>query len=61
MTYTVLGSSQNPNAGVVIVATERMEPLKELLRSMDLDMKLADIRGSVSFIPYQFIDTNVIL
>ncbi|KAH8101837.1 isoleucyl-tRNA synthetase [Cristinia sonorae] len=46
MAYTVLKSSANPNSAAVIVATERMAALDEILESLELDLKLGELFGS---------------
>ncbi|TCD67808.1 isoleucine-tRNA ligase [Steccherinum ochraceum] len=45
MTYTVLRSSEEPDSGLVVVATERLEALKEILESMKLDITVGEITG----------------
>ncbi|KAI0790394.1 tRNA synthetases class I-domain-containing protein [Abortiporus biennis] len=46
MTYTVLGSSTKAGDGVVIIATERKEPLEEILSELGLDKEFGELKGS---------------
>ena len=45
MSYSVMKSSENPETGLVIIATERLEALKDLVESMKLDVTHAVVQG----------------